>query len=356
MIRGALSASEETFEDTIKGAIVQPSGEDEATDNKRRDIAKYFREENIAVSEIPFVANRKLLKDIEIKKNVEYWNAISVLSQSLKNFPSKMTLRRNYVDGKALVKIASILIEMMNKNSWFDFSDNYLMGEKYLCDKNFQIYISPTLELKTVYQIEQRKEYVLKEFRYACPLTQEVNEANNQLERLISSINDKEEKARRLKVAEEARRKAEMEREVAEKARKEKEKDAQKAKLEKERLEVERRRKQKEKKKDIVKTVLGGIGAIFAFSDARLKENVIILTPSKYEVLGVRQVRWTWNKEAEKMGLRGEARGVIAQEVEKLYPWAVVTGTDGYKRVLYKALDYAVDSLQAKRKEDRESS
>ena len=306
MIRGALSASEETFEDTIKGAIVQPSGEDEATDNKRRDIAKYFREENIAVSEIPFVANRNLLKDIEIKKNVEYWKAISVLSRSLKNFPSKMTLRGNLVDGKALVKIARILIVMMNKNSWFDFGDNYLMVEKYLCDKNFQIYISPTLELKTVYQIEQRKEYVLKEFRYVCPLTQEVNKANNQLERLISSINDKEEEARQLKVREEARRMAEMKREVAEKARNEMEKAAQKAKRDMQRLEEERRRKQKEKEKneDIVKVVLGGIGAIFAFSDARLKENVIILTPSKYEVLGVRQVRWTWNKEAEKMGLR----------------------------------------------------
>ena len=42
VIRGALSASEETFEDTIQGAIVKPSGEDEATDNKRRAIAMYF--------------------------------------------------------------------------------------------------------------------------------------------------------------------------------------------------------------------------------------------------------------------------------------------------------------------------
>ena len=203
MIRGALSASEETFEDTIKGAIVQPSGEDEATDNKRRDIAKYFREENIAVSEIPFVANRKLLKDIEIKKNVEYWNAISVLFRSLKNFPSKMTLRGNLVDGKALVKIAKTLTRMMNKNSWLDFSDTYLMVEKYLCDKSFQKLVLPVLKLKlTSHEIEQRKESVLKTFKDGCALKEEVNKADDQFKKLISIMQDKEKSVMQLEAAE----------------------------------------------------------------------------------------------------------------------------------------------------------
>ena len=358
VIRGGLRPSEGTFEDRIKGLIVKPSGEDEATDNKRRAIAKHFHEEKIAVSVIPYVANRELLKDIEIKKNVEYWNAISVLSQSLKKFPSKMSLGGKYVDGEALVKIARILIDMMNKNSWLDFSDTYLMVEKYLCDKSFQKLVLPVLKLKlTSHEIEKRKESVLKTFKDGCALKEEVNKADEQFKKLISIMQDKEKWVMQLKEAEEAKERAEIEQKNAEKSRDEMEGILKNLNHEIHDL------KQKIKDADggfwsnalKVVVAVGAVGAGIA-SDARLKENVIILTPSKYEVLRVREVRWTWNKEAEKFGLRGEARGVIAQEVEKLYPWAVVTGTDGYKRVLYKALDYAVDSLQTKRKEDRETS
>ena len=220
VIRGALSASEETFEDTIKSAIVKPSGEDEATDNKRRAIAMYFQEEKIAVSEIPFVANRKLLKDIQIKKNVEYWDAISVLIRSLKNFPSKMTLRVNLVDGHALVKIAKILIGMMNKNSWLDFSDTYLMVEKYLCDKSFQKLVLPVLKLKlTSHEIEQRKESVLKTFKDGCALKEEVSKADDQFKKLISIMQDKEKLVMESEAAEKAKERAEIEQKNAEKSR-----------------------------------------------------------------------------------------------------------------------------------------
>ena len=155
------------------------------------------------MSEIPFVANRKLLKDIEIKKNVEYWKAISVLFRSVKNFPSKMTLRVKLVDGNALVKIAKTLTRMMNKNSWLDFSDTYLMVEKYLCDKSFQKLVLPVLKLKlTSHEIEQRKESVLKTFKDGCALKEEVNKADDQFKKLISIMQDKEKSVMQLEAAE----------------------------------------------------------------------------------------------------------------------------------------------------------
>ena len=42
--------------------------------------------------------------------------------------------------------------------------------------------------------------------------------------------------------------------------------------------------------------------------------------------------------------MRGKSNGVIAQEVEKLYPWIVVTGDDGYKRVYYEVLEELIIS------------
>ena len=55
-----------------------------------------------------------------------------------------------------------------------------------------------------------------------------------------------------------------------------------------------------------------------------------------------RLVLMEWNgfgiKMLEKLGLSGKGSGVIAQEVELLYPWALTEGYDKYKRVDYSAL------------------
>lgn len=49
-----------------------------------------------------------------------------------------------------------------------------------------------------------------------------------------------------------------------------------------------------------------------------------------------------WNgfgiKMLERLGLSGKGSGVIAQEVELLYPWALTEGYDKYNRVHYSAL------------------
>lgn len=63
---------------------------------------------------------------------------------------------------------------------------------------------------------------------------------------------------------------------------------------------------------------------------------------SDFEQIGVRSYNWVWSKDAVKLGVSGTGHGVIAQEVEEMYPWTVFTGNDGYKRVDYEALKQMV--------------
>lgn len=87
----------------------------------------------------------------------------------------------------------------------------------------------------------------------------------------------------------------------------------------------------------------------YFFSDEQLKTNVTTIAYSPYNVIGLNGVCWKWNEDAEKkFGLTGEECGVIAQEVESLYPWAVVRSKDarGYLKVGYHILQEMIfDSL-----------
>lgn len=70
-------------------------------------------------------------------------------------------------------------------------------------------------------------------------------------------------------------------------------------------------------------------------SDARLKVDIEPLGPSLEQLLKLHGVTYKW-KEPEKHGNRtGVQIGMIAQEVEKVFPDWVVVGTDGYKAVGY---------------------
>ena len=67
-------------------------------------------------------------------------------------------------------------------------------------------------------------------------------------------------------------------------------------------------------------------------SDTRLKENI-----EHYDTLkGVEFYTWDWNKEGKRIGAdQYPSFGVLAQEVQKTHPKAVVEGPDGYLRVNY---------------------
>ena len=67
----------------------------------------------------------------------------------------------------------------------------------------------------------------------------------------------------------------------------------------------------------------------------RLKENIEHLET----VDGIRYYTWDWNSKAVRLGLNnGPTFGVMAQEVQKTHPQAVVQGPQGYLLVNYGAL------------------
>lgn len=76
------------------------------------------------------------------------------------------------------------------------------------------------------------------------------------------------------------------------------------------------------------------IASLFAmFSDENLKKNISPIGAigpfTKYE--------WEWNDQAHALGLEGKSKGVIAQEVERVFP-QLVGEKDGYKTVDYMGL------------------
>ena len=78
-------------------------------------------------------------------------------------------------------------------------------------------------------------------------------------------------------------------------------------------------------------------GAITCFSvtqtsDIELKENISAITDSLNKINSIRGVEFDWKNQS------GRDYGVIAQEIEQVYPFAVKEGTDGYKSVNYSAL------------------
>ena len=88
--------------------------------------------------------------------------------------------------------------------------------------------------------------------------------------------------------------------------------------------------------------VNGGLRAnnVTYTSDARFKQNVRPLASALASVLALRGVRYEWNALGIRHGGTAGASqvGVIAQEVEKIYPELVSTDQDGYKAVNYAQL------------------
>jgi len=75
-------------------------------------------------------------------------------------------------------------------------------------------------------------------------------------------------------------------------------------------------------------------------SDARMKKNIKRLTASLNKVAMLEGVSFDWKTEAyADRGLSDDKQiGLIAQEVEKVMPELVRTGSDGYKSVSYSKL------------------
>ncbi|MGI4875564.1 MAG: tail fiber domain-containing protein [Janthinobacterium lividum] len=95
-------------------------------------------------------------------------------------------------------------------------------------------------------------------------------------------------------------------------------------------------------KPSYILNVQGGLQCVGTVntSDQRLKQNIRPLTGALASVLALRGVRYEWNAlGVQRGGTAGAAQvGVIAQEVEKIFPELVSTGADGYKAVNYAQL------------------
>jgi len=98
-------------------------------------------------------------------------------------------------------------------------------------------------------------------------------------------------------------------------------------------------------------------GAMAVGSDERAKEQIFPITNAVDKAGKIRGVTFQWNDKALHLNREPGSRdvGVIAQDVEKVFPELVSTGSDGLKRVNYNGLVgvlfAAVNELSAKVRE-----
>ena len=71
--------------------------------------------------------------------------------------------------------------------------------------------------------------------------------------------------------------------------------------------------------------------AAAAFSDDRLKDNIVVIAYTKHP--DIKKYRWEWNTKAEKLGLHGDDQGYIASEIESVFPECVNLHNSGYRQI-----------------------
>ncbi|AZZ36060.1 hypothetical protein CIK05_04395 [Bdellovibrio sp. qaytius] len=83
-----------------------------------------------------------------------------------------------------------------------------------------------------------------------------------------------------------------------------------------------------------------GTGTVATWSDQRAKKNIEVIPESLNKILKLRGVNFDWRTEEfpDKKFKTTRDMGVIAQEVEKVFPEAVKTSPDSYKSVAYSLL------------------
>ena len=82
--------------------------------------------------------------------------------------------------------------------------------------------------------------------------------------------------------------------------------------------------------------IAGLIGAAAGFSDKRLKTKIKLVGRLAN---GIKLYKWEWTEKGKELVGNQVEFGVIAQDVEKIMPEAVMRGSDGYLRVNYSMLE-----------------
>jgi hypothetical protein len=95
-----------------------------------------------------------------------------------------------------------------------------------------------------------------------------------------------------------------------------------------------------------------GGGSWSTSSDSRLKKDIRPLTGVLEKLLALRGVSFQYKEPAKIHELSGERIGMIAQEVEKVFPDWVETGPDGFKRLTFRGFEaLTVEGLRELRRE-----
>lgn len=367
ILRNALSPS--------PGKTLESQTQDFILDGKYgQTIARHFSRDRIKVRGIPFVGDSKRLNDLQHFLRDDYANIASTLADDSKCFPAKRTVGGAYMDGKMIADLARKLQAAINQNSWSGFSDVYAALETNLCDRSFREIVQPFLE-EDLEKIKLAKNGIMDRFAEKCALESERAKTRIKISQAIAKKEEIIKKQRRLD-EERKRKEDEEKRERVREEQRLKEARAREKRLEEERKEMERaeeqrriqaekvrkaqeearrleaeaaaRRSRERERRDIRNTILGGAALFAIFSDSRLKENITAMPHSEFEEIGLQSYSWVWSKKAiTQLGIRGTEHGVIAQDVERLYPWAVATSDEGYKKVNYAALKQLVAEKKA---------
>ena len=307
-------------------------------------IAWHFPRINIKVRDIPFVDSKRL-RNLEKFPSDDYANVVSSLASDLRSFPFKKTIHGANMDGAMIASFAKWLEIVLNLNSWSGFSNAYTAHETELCDRSYQNMIEPFLrnDLSRMNGTERTK--ITDKLGEVIAQNEEMAETERRLdeERRRKEVEEKMEREREEQRGREAREKGKrLEEERRTRAKAEEQRRIQEEKLR--RAEEERSLEEADEKEEsyIAKAIFGGALLLRILSDSRLKENITIVPHSDFEQIGVRSYNWVWSEDAVDLGMRRTGHGVIAQEVEELYPLTVVTGDDGYKRVDYEGLKQMV--------------
>ena len=224
------------------------------------------------------------------------------------------------MDSRALVDLAKDVVKAMNENSWAEFGDVYLNDEKGICQRSYEKHVRPVLQLDSTGIGDWMMEAIEK-FKTDCKLESEIESAKEELRKTLNEKRKREEERRKQEEAEERRRKEEEE------------------------------QRKKENWDSYGWDAAGLLATYIAYlSDENLKSNVTVLPYSIYNDIVLTGVCWKWNDNAQqKFGLTGEACGVIAQQVQKLYPKAVLVGEDGFVQVRYGTLHTMINHVRDKR-------
>lgn len=368
VMRGSLETPQgSTLEEYVQNFLLEMDNTD-GKNSERKVISKYFSRDKISATQIPYVQDVTIFKDMrKLRRKSNFYPVIELLRKQFKKCPPKSSLEGNrLMSGESLAMFVKDLFHAMNNNSWIDFYDVYQTFEGRICAEAYGKIVKPVLD-QPASEISGSLETKIAMFATKCALKENVVSARDDLLAAEKKAREIEEIKRKKEEEEEKREEIETEMEIAkEKWQQENEEKEQNLRKEVEKREIlEQKKKMMESELNRMSQYLdklqskdqgggdgGGVeqflgsafgaalaaGAYF-FSDQRLKQNITILPHSEYDIVNLTGVGWKWNKAAQnKFGLGDAGRGVIAQEVEKVYPWAVMTRRDGYKQVNYKML------------------